>query len=131
MGKRGGRVEDKQTLSEYVYGNLREQILTGYLRRGEPLPSLSQLCETYHVGIRTARDVLRRLSQEDLIRTEERKPSVVIYRRPEEEGNQVEISAVLARRVEIGEIYETMGHIMPELLHFPSRCAGGKRRWNI
>lgn len=124
MGKRGSRVEDKQTLNEYVYGNLREQILTGYLRRGEPLPSLSQLCETYHVGIRTARDVLRRLSQEDLIRTEERRPSVVIYRRPEEEGNQVEISAVLARRVEIGEIYETMGHIMPELFVFSVQVCG-------
>lgn len=124
MGKRGGGLEDKQTLNEYVYGNLREQILTGYLRRGDPLPSLSQLCETYHVGIRTARDVLRRLSQENLIRTEERRPSVVIYRRPEGAGNQVEISAVLARRAEIGEIYETMGQIMPELFAFSVQVRG-------
>lgn len=49
---------------------------------------------------------------------------MVIYRRPEEEGNQVEISAVLARRVEIGEIYETMGHIMPELFAFSVQVCG-------
>ena len=48
-------MEEKSTLFEYLYRNLREQIMTGYLKYGDPLPSMSQLSENYHVGIRTVR----------------------------------------------------------------------------
>lgn len=51
----------KKTLHDYLYENLREQIETGYYKYGEALPSMNRLCETYHVGIRTVRDVLSEL----------------------------------------------------------------------
>ena len=51
-------MERKKTLHDYLYENLKEQIQTGYYKYGEALPSMNQLCETYHVGIRTVRDVL-------------------------------------------------------------------------
>ena len=35
-------MEEKSTLFEYLYRNLREQIMTGYLKYGDPLPSMSQ-----------------------------------------------------------------------------------------
>ena len=76
-------MEGKRTLFDYLYRNLKEQILTGYLGYGELLPSLNGLCEIYNVGIRTAKDVIRALKEEGLIQTEERKPSHVIYRRPQ------------------------------------------------
>ncbi len=117
-------MENKQTLSEYVYGNLREQILTGYLCCGDPIPSLSQLCETYHVGIRTARDVVQRLKEEGLIRTEERRPSVVIYRQQEGDGNPTAVESVLERRGEIAEVYETMAALLPALLALSVRACG-------
>lgn len=59
-------MEEKRTLFEYLYKNLREQIMTGYLKYGDPLPSMSQLCENYHVGIRTVKDVLAALKKRGL-----------------------------------------------------------------
>ena len=56
-------MEEKSTLFEYLYRNLREQIMTGYLKYGDPLPSMSQLCENYHVGIRTVKAVLAALKR--------------------------------------------------------------------
>ena len=54
----GVAMKRKKTLHDYLYENLREQIETGYYKYGEALPSMNRLCETYHVGIRTVRDVL-------------------------------------------------------------------------
>lgn len=42
-------MKQKQTLFNYVYQNLKEQILSGRLQHGEKLPSMSRLCEFYHV----------------------------------------------------------------------------------
>ena len=66
-------MERKKTLHDYLYENLKEQIQTGYYKYGEALPSMNQLCETYHVGIRTVRDVLSDLRDQGMIRTEERR----------------------------------------------------------
>lgn len=71
----------KKTLHDYLYENLKEQIQTGYYKYGEALPSMNQLCETYHVGIRTVRDVLSDLRDQGMIRTEERRPAVIVYRK--------------------------------------------------
>ena len=86
-------MEEKRTLFEYLYKNLREQILTGYLKYGDPLPSMSQLCENYHVGIRTVKDVLAALKKEGLIHTEERRPSIVAYQPGGAEGTCHKIRA--------------------------------------
>ncbi|MFQ9639627.1 MAG: winged helix-turn-helix domain-containing protein [Eisenbergiella sp.] len=75
-------MQQKKTLYDFLYNSLREQILTGCYRYGSPLPSMSRLCDTYHVGIRTVKDVLASLRNEGLIRTEERKAARVIYRPP-------------------------------------------------
>ena len=45
-----GAMERKKTLHDYLYENLKEQIQTGHYKYGEALPSMNQLCETYHVG---------------------------------------------------------------------------------
>ena len=55
----------KKNLYDYLYRNLKEQILNGYFACGERLPSLNELCEMYHVGIRTAKDVIRALKRRD------------------------------------------------------------------
>ena len=75
----------KKTLHDYLYENLREQIETGYYKYGEALPSMNRLCETYHVGIRTVRDVLSELRDQGMIRTEERRPAVIVYGKTGEE----------------------------------------------
>ena len=97
-------MEEKRTLFDYLYRNLKEQILTGYLGYGELLPSLNGLCEIYNVGIRTAKDVIRALKEEGLIQTEERKPSHVIYRRPHCSPDIHVIQSVLKKRTSILQV---------------------------
>ncbi|MFR8340246.1 MAG: GntR family transcriptional regulator [Eisenbergiella massiliensis] len=53
-------MQRKKTLYDFLYTSLKEQILTGCYH-GSPLPSASRLCEIYHVGIRTVKDVLAAL----------------------------------------------------------------------
>lgn len=40
-------MHEKQTLHDYVYHHLREQIISGQRPYGTKLPSMSQLCEFY------------------------------------------------------------------------------------
>ncbi len=54
-------MQDKQTLFDYLYKTLHEQIETCCFPYGSKLPSRSHLCETYNVGMRTVKDVLMRL----------------------------------------------------------------------
>ena len=75
-------MQNKQTLFDHVYRDLREQILTGRLQYGDKLPSISRMCELYNVGIRTVRDVLRALKEEGYISTQERRPTTVQYQLP-------------------------------------------------
>lgn len=56
-------MEQKNRLFDFLYQSLREQIETGLLPYGSALPSMSQLCEIYHVGMRTAREVLKALQR--------------------------------------------------------------------
>lgn len=111
-------MEEKRTLFDYLYRNLKEQILTGYLGYGELLPSLNGLCEIYNVGIRTAKDVIRALKEEGLIQTEERKPSHVIYRRPQCSPDIHVIQSVLKKRISILQVYQTMELLLPSIFSF-------------
>ena len=120
-------MEEKRTLFEYLYKNLREQIITGYLKYGDPLPSMSQLCENYHVGIRTVKDVLAALKKEGLIYTEERRPSIVAYQPDREVQKEHAIISVLERRHTILEVYRTMELIMPRLFAFSMVSCGGEK----
>ena len=69
-------MQDKQTLFDYLYKTLHEQIENGRFPYGSKLPSRSHLCETYNVGMRTVKDVLMRLKIEGYIQTQERKPTI-------------------------------------------------------
>lgn len=111
-------MQQKKTLYDFLYNSLREQILTGCYRYGSPLPSMSRLCDTYHVGIRTVKDVLASLRNEGLIRTEERKAARVIYRPPGAAGENSILRFVLERKSSIVEVYETISLLLPPLFSF-------------
>lgn len=106
---------EKNSLFQYLYSSLKKQILVGRYFCGESLPSASRLCELYNVGIRTARDVLRALKMDGLIRTEERRCAVVIYQENNTLQNQRMIQSVLERRHAISDVYMTMSVLMPPL----------------
>ena len=98
-------MQEKKTLFYFLYDSLKQQILSGCRQYGSPLPSLSRLCETYHVGRRTARDVLDALRHEGLIHTEERKTAVVIYRQPDSPEENTALRFVLQRKSSLIEVY--------------------------
>lgn len=66
-------MKQKQTLFNYLYNNLHDLIVSGRLPYGSKLPSISELCEFYNIGIRTVKDVLHVLKEEGYISTHERK----------------------------------------------------------
>lgn len=113
-------MKDKQTLFEYLYQNLKKQIISGRLPYGASLPSMTSLSELYHVGIRTVKDVLRTLKEEGYIRTEERKSAVVIY---DQTGQKylTAIRSILECKSSILAVYETLAALMPYIFAISAR----------
>ena len=114
-------IQNRLTLFEHVYQNLKDQIMTGRLARGDRLPSMSRLCEFYHVGIRTVKDVLRTLKEEGYISTEERRPAVVIYIPPEPGCGDPALRSVLEREGCIRQAYRAAAVLVPLLLAFSAQ----------
>ena len=108
----------KNTLFEFLYQNLHDQITCGHLKPGDTLPSMPQLAAIYNVGIRTVKDVLARLKTEGLIQTTERKPARVIYRAEKNSASQSYAVGLLRRQESLTEVYQTMGLILPSIFHF-------------
>ncbi len=111
-------MHEKQTLHAYVYHHLREQIISGQRPYGTKLPSMNRLCEFYHVGIRTVRDVLSRLKSEGYIVSEERKAAVVNYRLNDPQHLETAVHTILANQDNIREVYQTLTVVIPRLLAF-------------
>lgn len=113
-------MEEKKTLFDFLYQILHHQIVSGYLKYKTALPSANSLCEMYHVGIRTVKDVLSALKAEGLIQTEERKSAVVIYRHPDL-TDDLAAGFVLERKRSILEAYETLTLLFPPILAFSAQ----------
>lgn len=134
-------MEQKNRLFDFLYQNLKEQIETGILPYKSALPSMSQLCEIYHVGMRTVREVLKALAQEGMIQTAERKPSRVIYKLTEmpetDSALEPSVRTALKNKSSILSVYETMTILMPPLLAFSAqvcseeKCSTASGSWNM
>ena len=57
----------RQSLSDAVFDQLRDQIVSGAMRAGEPLPAERALCEALGVNRGAVREALKRLSQARLV----------------------------------------------------------------
>ena len=120
-------IHSKQTLFDYVYSSLREHILSGRLDYGARLPSMTALCATYHVGVRTIKDVLLQLKKEGYIQTEERRPAVVVYRHTGLEDGGGALRSVLSKRRSIQAVYQTLTVLMPPIFAFSIRLCSDAR----
>lgn len=116
----------KNTLFEFLYQNLHDQITCGHLKPGDTLPSMPQLAAIYNVGIRTVKDVLARLKTEGLIQTTERKLARVIYRAEKNSASQSYAVGLLRRQESLTEVYQTMGLILPSIFIFLPHTAISK-----
>ena len=107
----------KNTLFEFLYQNLHDQITCGHLKPGDTLPSMPQLAAIYNVGIRTVKDVLARLKTEGLIQTTERKPARVIYRLKKQCFSKLCCWSAAASGVADRSL-SNHGLILPSIFHF-------------
>lgn len=110
-------INHKRTLFDYVYQNLKSQIITERLGYQSRLPSMSQLCEFYNVGIRTVKDALHALKEEGYISTQERKAAIVSYS-PSSVEESAAIRSILQCKTSIMEVYRTMSILMPFVFSF-------------
>jgi DNA-binding GntR family transcriptional regulator len=106
-------MEEKKTLSKYLYDELAGQIKSGKLIYGERIPSYIKLCDIYNVGIRTVRDVIKKLSADGYLRTVARSHVEVAYKEGEGGGSTAGIKTILAKGEAVTDLLKTMEYLLP------------------
>lgn len=112
----GGILKPGTPLYAAVYENLRSQILNQQRAFGSTLPFANQLAREYHVGIHTMKTVLNMLREDGLIRTEERRHAVVIYKAPFTEKDPGAIRLLLSRQKDILSAYQVIELLFPGMI---------------
>lgn len=108
----------KKTLFDYLHDTLVLQITSGKIAYGEKLPAIRTLCQIYHVGIRTARDVMKALVEEGFVETIERSHVRVKYQiapEGEESGSAQQVAQILERRQAVQALQKVKMQIIPHL----------------
>ena len=115
-------MERRKNLYQFVYTDLKKQILSERWDYGSRLPSVDRLAVHYYAGKWTIQKALELLEKDGLIRTEERRRALVLYQSPYE-GERIPVHQILRKRSEILSVYQTMELLMPDLLALCSRSA--------
>lgn len=106
-------MEQKKTLFNYLYEDIVKQIKSGKLAYGERLRSYRALCDVYNVGIRTVRDVVKKLIKDGYIKSVARSHIEVAYKEDSDSGNIEIIRGVLSKRDAITGLMKTMSYLLP------------------
>jgi DNA-binding FadR family transcriptional regulator len=77
------RIRKRKTLTDQLYGQILEQIVSGQLQEGEKLPSEHQICAAFAVSRPVVRAALRRLQEDHLIESRRGVGSFVRKRPPQ------------------------------------------------
>lgn len=115
-------MERRKNLYQFVYTDLKKQILSERWDYGSRLPSVDRLAVHYYAGKWTIQKALELLEKDGLIRTEERRRAVVLYQSPYE-GEHIPVHQILRKCSEILSVYQTMELLMPDILALCSRSA--------
>ena len=84
-------------LNELIYDYYESRILFGHYKYGDPLPSISQICDIFQVGRNTVRAAFSRLNEKGYILSEERKASIVVYQGTPEDFEKNQASYFVPR----------------------------------
>jgi DNA-binding FadR family transcriptional regulator len=101
-------VRRQQRLSDQLYGQILEQIVSGNFREGSKLPSESQICKAFQVSRPTVREALMRLHADGLVATRQGSGTFVQKRPPGQLTDLAGISDVagLLRCMEVRIVLE-------------------------
>lgn len=102
------RVDEKSTLGEQVYADLRAGILSGRLRSGQRL-KVSELSAEHKVSLNVVREALNRLTGEQLVRAEPKIGFAIADLSLEDLSDLVDVrvaieSNALRRAIELGDV---------------------------
>ncbi len=106
---------EKITKFQYLHNMLKQEIFTEKLRYGDRMPSINQLCDMYHVGVRTVKDVIAALREEGYIRTEERKNAVIVYKKDRPNEQILPVRFLFERRDAVLEVLRVMRQLYPSM----------------
>lgn len=99
------------SLYDYLYQSVLTQLACGALRQGDRLPSQTELCRQYNVGITTVRRVYRMLQAEGVIDCEARTKAVIRC-----DLTNAEITRMIQnRKLYILDIYRSLAPLYPFL----------------
>lgn len=76
-------IRKRKTLSDQLYGQILEQIVSGALKQGEKLPSENQICSAFGVSRPVVREALRKLQDDGLVEARRGVGSFVRKRPPQ------------------------------------------------
>jgi len=99
------------SLYEYLYQLLLSQLHCGILRYGQSLPSQTELCRKYNVGITTVRRVVHMLEEDGYIKTGKRRRSVVTY----QVDTETYIHSLLQKKQMVLDVFDGFKLILPVL----------------
>ena len=110
-------MKQQETKFSFVYNEIKQRILDGYILPGNSLPSSRVLCDQFHVSRYTVNRVLEILREENLIEIRPRLAPIVISGKDLSKPSDV-LSDILSQKDSILQIYQTFAIIMPVLLPF-------------
>lgn len=109
-------MEKEVKVYQILYNTILTQIYTNYLKKGDTLPSLKEICIRYNLGIATVRKALALLQENHYISTSKGKKAVVIYDITNQEHIQKSYESISMRTNSILETYDALTLLLPNLI---------------
>ncbi|WP_320962841.1 GntR family transcriptional regulator [Hungatella effluvii] len=109
----------QETKFSFVYNEIKQRILEGYILPGNSLPSSRMLCEQFHVSRYTVNRVFDELQKEGVIDIQPRLAPIVVSGKGTSNSSNT-VYDILKQKEFISQVYQTFALIMPPLLVFAS-----------
>jgi len=113
-------MKPQETKFTFVYNEIKQSILCGYILPGNSIPSSRVLCDQFNVSRYTINRVLDALREEGLIEIQPRLAPIVTSRNDVPKLSNT-IYDILKQKYSILHIHQTMTLVMPPLLVFASQ----------
>lgn len=98
-----------------VYCDIITGIYSGRWKKGDRLPNLEELCEKYNIGRNTARAAVSLLEENGYIVRRGRRQPEICFDWENEELRAKYLKELVGRKQTIGDVFEFMVSVMPEL----------------
>ena len=113
-------MKPQETKFSFVYNEIKQRILDGYILSGNSLPSSRMLCKQFHVSRYTINRVFDALREDGLIDIQPRLAPIVVSGIDTCNSSNT-VFDILKQKEVILQVYQTFGLIMPPLLVFASQ----------